>query len=78
MVDAVSSSLSGLNKATARLAKAGENIANANPSKEGAADKVRLDQEIVESKAAKVEYKANAKVLKAQLENEKQILDILV
>lgn len=38
---------------------------------------VNIDEEIVNAKLASVQYKANASLIKAELENEKEILDIL-
>lgn len=68
MVDAVSSSLTGIFNATDRLAKSAEKIAS------GSAD---LAQEVVESKLAATNFEANVTVLKATLDTERKILDIL-
>ena len=83
MLDAVSSSLTGLNNATQRLVKAAANISNASAfdvtksAAENTAAPVNVDEELVNSKLASINYTANAKVLKAELDNEKKLLDIL-
>lgn len=72
MVDGISSSLLGLRDATQRFSTASRNIANT--SAQPATD---LNKEVVETKIASVQYEANAKVLKSQLDLEKRLLDIL-
>lgn len=72
MVDAVSSSLAGLYNATARVAKAAENIANASSG-----GNVDIAKEVVDTQIASVTYAANIQMLKAEFENEKKLLDIL-
>lgn len=71
MLDAVSTSLSGINYATDRLGQAGATIAAS--SKDGGA----VDEALIDAAQAKTDYAANAKVLKAQLDNEKRLLDVL-
>ena len=81
MIDAVSSSLSGLNNASRRLETSAQRIASASsvtkasPSAQGG--EVNLTEEVVNSKLAEVNYSANAKMIRAELDNEKKILDIL-
>ena len=75
MVDGISSSLLGMQNAVSRVSNAGKNIANASTNGTGGAD---VSGDLVESKIASVQYEANVKVLKTQLDMEKQILDILV
>ncbi len=85
MVDAISSSLAGLNAASSRLATASSRIANAftppkpdpvtgiTPSSNG----IYLDEEIINSKLADISYTASAKVIQVQLKTEKELLNIL-
>ncbi len=73
MIDGVSSSLNGLNNATQRLAKSARNIATA--SQEGS--DVNVAKELAGSKQASTLHTANAKALKAQLDAEKKLMDIL-
>jgi flagellar hook-associated protein FlgK len=85
LVDAVSSSLAGLNAASTRLATASNRIANAStppkpdevtgitPSSNG----ISIDEEIVNAKLADISYTANAKVIQVQLKTEKELLNIL-
>lgn len=85
MVDAISSSLAGLNAASSRLATASSRIANAStPPKPDpvtnitpATNGINLDEEIVNSKLADISYTANAKVIQVQLKTEKELLNIL-
>lgn len=85
MLSGISSSLNGLYDATTRLASSAQKIANGNPTSAStdtktninAAANVNLDEEIVNAKFSEVLYGANAKVLKAQLDTEKKLLDIL-
>lgn len=83
MVDAISSSLAGLNAASSRLAtaadrisKAGLNTTTTTPQTKPPAD-INLAEEIVNSKLADISYTANAKVLQVQLKTEKELLNIL-
>jgi flagellar basal body rod protein FlgC len=73
MVDAVSSSLTGLYNASARVAQASENIANASV----AGSNVDVAKEVVDQQIASVNYAANIQMLKAEFENQKKLLDIL-
>ena len=85
MVDAISSSVAGLNAASSRLATASSRIANAStppkpnpvtgitPSSNG----INLTDEIINSKFAELSYTASAKVIQVQLKTEKELLNIL-
>lgn len=42
-----------------------------------AAPDVRVDEELVDAKLAGIQYTANAKMIKAQIDNEKKLLDVL-
>lgn len=84
MVDAISSSLNGLYHATQRLSKVASNIAKSNVSDTAGGSggninhiPVNLDEELVNSKLSEIGYSANAKVIKAQLDTQKELLDIL-
>jgi flagellar basal body rod protein FlgC len=84
MLGGISSSLAGLNNATQKLSVAAGKIANANiaTSKDGNVNikppaDTNFDEELVNSKLADISYTANAKLLKAQLNSEKEILNIL-
>ncbi|NDE90884.1 MAG: hypothetical protein EB059_07075 [Alphaproteobacteria bacterium] len=84
MVDAISSSLQGLNNAAQRLSNSAQRIAQAGTSAYKAADAqtkppadINLTQELVESKLAEVSYTANATIIKAQLKTDKDLLNIL-
>ena len=72
MVDGISSSLAGLQNATQRISNSARNIANASTGSGG-----NLDGDIVEAKLASIQYEANVKTLKVQLDTEKSLLDIL-
>jgi flagellar basal body rod protein FlgC len=72
MVDGISSSLTGMQNAISRVSTTAKNIANA--STNGGAN---VSGDLVESKIASVQYEANVKVLKAQFEMEKRIIDML-
>ncbi|MBY0428652.1 MAG: hypothetical protein K2Q32_05485 [Alphaproteobacteria bacterium] len=85
MVDAISSSLAGLNAASSRLATASSRIANAStppkadpvtgitPSSNG----IDISEEVINSKLADISYTASAKVIQVQLKTEKELLNIL-
>jgi flagellar basal body rod protein FlgC len=73
MVDGISSSLLGMQDAVQRVSGAARNISNA--STKGA--NVDMAADLVGSKIASVQYEANVKVLKSQLDLEKRLLDIL-
>ena len=73
MSDGIASSLNGLNGAQDRLQRAAKNIADAGKPN----NKTDLANEIVQSKISEIEFSANAKVLKAQLDTQKKLLDIL-
>lgn len=83
MIDAISTSIAGLNAASSRLATSADRIANAGiqpkttpPQTKPPAD-INLDEEIVNSKLADISYTANAKVIQVQLKTEKELLNIL-
>ncbi len=83
MVDAIRTSLAGLNAASTRLATSADRIAKAGiqtntvqPQTKPPAD-INLDEEIVNSKLADISYTANAKVIQVQLKTEKELLNIL-
>lgn len=75
MVDGIGSSLSGLVNSMARMTSAAGNISKA--SVPGKNPPVDLATEAVDMKIASIQYKANAKALKAQLDTEKEIINIL-
>lgn len=84
MVDAISSSLAGLNAASSRLATAADRISKAGLTTNTTVSQqtkppadINLDEEIVNSKLADISYTANAKVIQAQLKTEKELLNIL-
>ncbi|MBI3420030.1 MAG: hypothetical protein HY053_07865 [Proteobacteria bacterium] len=74
MVDGIGASLNGLRDASARIQDSARNIARASTAEN---PPVNMDKEVVDTLVSSVMYKANAKVLKAQLDNEKSLLDVL-
>lgn len=70
MADGISLSLNGVANAVSRITTAATNIA------QPAAD-ANLAKNLLDANVAGVDYTANIKVLKAQLDDEKKILDIL-
>lgn len=74
MVDGIGASLNGLRDASARIQDSARNIARASTAEN---PPVNMDKEVVDTLVSSVMYKANAKVLKAQMDNEKSLLDVL-
>ena len=68
MVDAITSALSGINNASARIEKGAANIAKGN-------DTGRIIEDIVDIKQAEVSYKANIEVLKTTNDLTKQLIE---
>jgi flagellar basal body rod protein FlgB len=89
MLDGISSSLAGMANAVKRISNAAENISQAqlagSASVQGTGKSnvfvpktpVHLDDEMVKIKFASVQYKTNVKLLKAQVDTEKEAIDIL-
>ena len=80
MTSAISNALNGLQAQSRRIASASENILKQtselrDPDDVGEAKSV--ESSVVELKEAAVDYKANAKVIKAQDEMLGQLLDIV-
>ncbi len=77
---ALSNALNGLQQQSARIAKAADNVLKQtsgikDPDNDGDVDS--LESSAVEIKEAGVDYKANAKVIKAQNEMLGSLLDIV-
>jgi len=68
MVDAITSALSGINNASARIEKGAANIAKGN-------DTGRIIEDSVDIKQAEVSYKANIEVLKTTNDLTKQLIE---
>lgn len=68
MIDAISSALSGLNNASARIERGAANIASSN-------DQNRVIEDIVDIKQAEISYKANIEVLKVTQDLTKELIE---
>ncbi len=68
MIDAISSALSGLNNASARIERGAANIASGS-------DQNRIIEDIVDIKQAEVSYKANIEVLKVAQDLSKELIE---
>ncbi|HVY12140.1 MAG TPA: hypothetical protein VHB73_01085 [Alphaproteobacteria bacterium] len=77
MVDGISSSLNGMQNAIGRISQAAQNIGRANATPAAGEKPISLDEQVVESSMAAVQFKTNAKALKAQLDVEMRLLDTL-
>jgi hypothetical protein len=81
MLTGISSSLSGLNNAATRLSDSADRIAKAGiaPAQNAQTNNtdISIDAGLVNSKLSAISYTASAKVLKVQLDIEKEILNIL-
>ncbi len=81
MSSILSIAISGLNNATTRIANAASNIVNASSTpaaskNAGNSAAVDLNAELVNGSIAKVEYGANAAVIKVENKLEKSLVDI--
>ena len=68
MIDAISSALSGLNNASARVERGAANIASGENTD-------RIIEDIVDIKQAEISYKANIEVLKVAQDLTKELIE---
>lgn len=76
MVNALSTAISGLNAASARVANASENILNASSTSQNPSDS--LAQNVVATIEGKTDFQANAAVVRVVKHMQDALLDITV